>query len=299
MRRLLHSKVGQFALEDLETVLALVLGLVVLALVIFNQLNSTRTLVGVVSALLVAVSFGLLRDQWRREKLLGRIEGLVAGFESEKAWEALVVDCAWDIDATDGSHASACTKRLLRFVRDEVLTIYEFSQTAGKTTSLITKGAFGDEAEMPLRVLCEDFPGPLGRMYRIISLAGVRRRGDQLRFQSDRVLEGSFLKDRESVSFTPEASTDQLVMSVTWPKDREPTGVWLERKGERQHVIRDVRNNGEGRRTYRCQFSRPSLGEPIAIVWDWKSSAGSGPIGSGGPVRDADSNAAPDDAKAE
>jgi hypothetical protein len=277
MRRLLHSKAGQFALEDLETVAILVLGTVVLALAIFDLLGSTRALVGVFSALLIAVSFGLLRDRLRREKLLGRIEGLVAGFESEKAWEVLAVDCAWDIDAADGSHATACTKRLLRFVRDEVLTIYEFSRSAGKTTSLLAKGAFGDEAERPLPVLCEDFPGPLGRMYRIISLAGVRRRGDQLRYQSDRVLKGSFLEDRENVSFTPEAPTDRLVLSVTWPKDRGPTGVWLERNNERQHVIGDVKDNGEGRRTYRCEISRPSLGEPIAIVWDWVSVAGGGP----------------------
>ncbi|HUA75463.1 MAG TPA: hypothetical protein VL988_11950 [Solirubrobacteraceae bacterium] len=257
-----------------------------LALVIFDQLDSTRTLVGVFSGLLIAVSFGLLRDQWRREKLLSRIEGLVAGFESEKAWEALDVDCAWSIESADGSRASACTKRTLRFVRDEVLTIYEFSQSAGKTTSPITKGAFGDEAERALPVLCEDFPGPLGRMYRIISLEGVRRRGDQLKIQSDRVLENSFLEDRESVSFTPEVPTDRLALSVTWPKDRNPTGVWIEREGERQHVIRDVKENSEGRVTYRCEFSSPSLGEPIAIAWDWTSltneGAGAGSGAQGG-----------------
>jgi hypothetical protein len=270
--RLQRPKLGQFLLDDMETVVALALGVAVLVLAVFNDLSSTATLLAVFSGLLIAVSFGMLRDRWRREALVARVESLVAGLESEKAWEALEVDCAWDIDTLDGSHASASTKRKLRFARDEVLTVYEFSHSAGSTQKPTCVGRFGDEAPRKLDVLDEEFPGPLGRRYRIISLDGIRRRGDQAVIQTDRELIDSFREDRESVSFTPEVSTDKLKMSVTWPVGGAPTGVWLETKGERQHVIGDVKPNANNRSVYVCEFTRPSLGYPIAIVWEWKPS---------------------------
>lgn len=136
---------------------------------------------------------------------------------------------------------------------------------------------------VPLPIIQRDFPGPDMRLYRLVSLQGVRGRGEIMMFGSKRTLKNHFLEPQEVVSKEVSVPTSRIRMRVSWPAGRKPTAIWIERTGkpptsvgvgrltrvhDQQRDLRHWRGRMVGWRHDEL-IQDPKLGERITLRWIW------------------------------
>ena len=239
--------------------------------VVFTYLGARNQLKGdeltqAASVLLGALSFVIFRERWERAKASESVERAVASFGIEKPWQVLDEILTWDIRSP--SSASTVSQRDIRFLGTEVFTIHEFERgTSGSVTQRRARGAVRGEQLQPLQVVEPGILGPEGRVYHVIVLDGMRRRGDRMDLRYERQLTNSFLADRENVGVVVQNEIDRLVVRVQWPDGKRPTSVRLERPDrESKSLEPKIRS---GRATIQETIDHPELGDVINITWTW------------------------------
>jgi len=228
----------------------------------------TEATVGVLAVL----SATLVRDRWRRERLGEAVQDVLAVSRTGKPWEVLSAEFSWELFDAEGRRAQARSNKVVRFLQDEVLTIYEFSRPDGRVTEHVCKGSLlGERLKRDLPVMHDGFPGPRNRRYRIISLENVMRRGQRMEIESVRTLNDSFLLPHESVMVEIEVPTDEITMSITWPADRVPNKVQFARDDEPVTTVgSDLHRLPDGRNRFDHRVSGSiEMGEHFVVSWDW------------------------------
>ena len=224
-------------------------------------------------ALLGVLAIVIFRERWERTKAVEGVERALNVATAVKPWRVLNAKMTWELVAQDGSLAIATTEKDLRIEQDEVFAIHEWhSRPIGEVTRHEFFGRPAGEATFrPLRMMLEDLPGPGGRTYRIISLEGLWRRGQRLTYRSERDLKDFFKEPRESIAVVIEVPTDEITITVIWPKEKKPYAVELERSGRVAEPIdaSSLKGAGKGRVKHVERISAPKLGEKITISWQW------------------------------
>ena len=261
---------GRYLLDYLELVLAAVLAIVVSFLALKDEI-STKGLIQATVLLLVALAISVIRERAERRALGAHIENTLLLVAADKPWQVLDEQLVWDLSAPDGSYAKAFAKRELQFMQDEVLSVYEYqNRPPGKVLSHVCHGGQRGGPMINLPIIQKDFPGPAGRVYRLISLQRVWGKGEIMAFESERELENHFLGSSELVAKEIPVPTARVSMRVIWPLDRKPKALWVERSGRAPVNISLGRlKDSEGRWSYEEVVEDPKLGEKIIVRWDW------------------------------
>lgn len=244
---------------------------VVAALGLSEQLKGTHVSEATLGVL-AALSAGLIRERVRRDQFGDAVRGVLAMTDTKAPWEALEAEYNWELLDEHGTRAAASSRKILRFLQTQTLTIYEFSGVPGSVSDHRCRGRWPREApwrELP--IMRDDYPGLKGRRYTIVSLEGAMGRGQTLEVLSTRELANTFPEIHEYVQVSVEVPTGELVMSVIWPSERKPSNVWFE-QGTDDAVPAPgsaIRTLGDGRSQYTHKVSRPEPGDTITISWDW------------------------------
>jgi hypothetical protein len=259
------TRLGHFALDYLDLLLAAILALLFSLLGAFNQLKGDG-LTQAAIALLGVLSLVVFRERWERGKAVASINRAVESMGAPRQWQVLDETLTWNIRSRNS--AESISERDLRFLGAEVFTIQEFERgTSGSVTQRRCEGAAPGHPLQPLRVLEPGMLGPEGRMYYVVCLESVWRRGDRMRLRYERQLTNSFLADRENVGKQVQVETDRLVMRVAWPRKEPPTEIRLERTGGHSELLHPEML--DGRATVQQTIDSPRLGEVINISWTW------------------------------
>jgi hypothetical protein len=263
--------VGQVLLDYFELVLAGALAAVVSVLALMDEIGS-KELVQATVALLVALAIAIIRERRERRAMSERVEAAVRLASADKPWQVLDEKLVWDLSDPDGKYATASTQKELQFMQDEVLSVYEYQyKPQGTVVSHTCRGGPRGEPKTELPIIQTDFPGPDSKVYRLISLQRVWRRGEIMEFESERVLADHFLDTHERVSKEVSVPTARVSMRVEWPPGRRPGAVWVERTGKplRNVPLSNLRRMGRDRCCYEEILQAPTIGERISLKWDW------------------------------
>jgi hypothetical protein len=179
-------------------------------------------------------------------------------------YEVLDADIVWDIERVDGSAVVERKRFDVRFLQDNLICWIDY--------------AFGD-GELLAEYRCS--PGKLvdvidvadGRKWLVVSLGGMRNRGDRETLTTARLIKDGWTKDREWVSFEIIEPTRQYALTVRFPRGRPCSAAWLRRRGKRDEekldLERSVRWLDDGRSELKFAASRPALGDAVTVIWDW------------------------------
>lgn len=264
-----RARAVRLVLEYLDLIAAAAVALVAIVLGFAHVLEGDD-LTEVVVLLLAALAVTMIRERFLRDRALQEVTDLSTVAHSGKSWEILNATHTWDIQ-DDGS-ADVRSVKELRFLQDEVISVYEFYNPTGSSTDPECTGGAVGGYQKKLKVLHTNFPGPKGRRYRIISLEGMWHRGQRMTFTVARSLSDCFVEEHESVGVEVEIPTDYLTLKVVWPQNRVPHAVQLER-ADRLTLIKgeDLPVDSGGRRSYEVEVPQPALHEAILIGWDWET----------------------------
>jgi hypothetical protein len=260
----------RFVLKYLELLLALVLAVIVGYLSLKGEIH-TEELTQATVALLVAIAIAVVRERTERESLVTRMKQVAELAKADRCWRVLDERLVWDLSRTDGSYAKATAEKELQFMQDEVFSIYEYQyKSPGRVLTHVCEGGVKGEPMATLPIIQDDFPGLEGRVYRLISLQRIWRRGEVMAFRSERELENHFLGSHEDVAKEVSVPTARLSMRVVWPAGKKPTALWLERSDKPLVNIPLVRmRQVDGRWSYEEAIRDPRLNEKIILKWDW------------------------------
>jgi hypothetical protein len=262
------SSFGRFLLDYLELLFAGVLGVVAGVLGLAGDLHGDHLTEATV-ALIGVLAFAVIRERFQRHQLGERIDKSVGLLDATKPWQVLYEDLKWDLESR--TEATATMQKELLIAQDEVFAIYEYQYTApGADLIRQYQGGMKGGPLQDLPMIHENFPGPDGRFYRLISLERICRAGEIMRIESLRRLQGRFPGTRENVSKEVAMQTTRLSIEVVWPPNLKPRAVWIQRTDQPDQMINLSRLKRSGNRwRYKEDFPTPQPGERIALVWDW------------------------------
>lgn len=263
-------------LEYVDLLLALVGAAVVAILGLTGDFNEEH-LAEATLLVLAAISATLVRDRFRRDRLVQTMDATFRSTTAGLPWQVLKSEHTWDISTFDGSMATVTLKRLLRFLVDEVVAIHEVvRQGDGTLVSCESCGGRPGGAMKKLVAGTEidgDRPGSPKR--RILQVGEMSRRGERFETITTQTLSGAFLKPREDAAVVVRQPTDEVFMKVVWPAGRAPRSVSLTvnrgfgNRGPTEDVIGSLRTD-RGRKKFERSFPDPQVGDEYVIHWDWE-----------------------------
>ena len=208
------KRLSSFLGEYFDLLLAVAGGVLVAILGLTGQIAGVH-LEAATLAILAALSAGLVRERWKRDRLGDAVRDVLNLTTATAPWEALEADYSWELLDDKGVKAAASSRKLLRFLQTETLTIYEFSGAAGSVSAHHCEGRSPKSRHWKnLPVMRRDFPGRQGRTYAIISLEGTMDRGQTLEVHSKRELTNTFRNDHEYVKVAVEVPTGEMKLSL-------------------------------------------------------------------------------------
>jgi hypothetical protein len=248
------------------------LGAVVVAILGLTDQIKGAHLAEATLVVLAALCAGLVRERWRRDRLGDSVRDVLAMTDVQAPWEALEAEHIWEIFDDKGSKAAASSRKVLRFLQTQTLTIHEFSGVPGSVSAHHCEGRWPRSAAWRnLPVMRDDYPGRQGQRYTIVSLEGAMVRGQMLEVCSTRDLAGTFPEEHEYVKVSVEVPTGELDMCMIWPAARSPKNIWIEQGSKPASEIPKsaIEKLQDGRTRFTHKVSRPAVGDTITLSWDW------------------------------
>jgi hypothetical protein len=227
------------------------LGLIALGAGLFTAFGPTGPISFVAGFVLMLAALGLffLFYVWNRH--LG-------------PYEVLHGRNVWDIQTSDGSLVTEEKEFAVRWLQDNVFSWCDYAWGDGEIVAdySCSPGKFVDEIDIEDR-----------RKWLVISLGGMRNRGDREVLRTRRLIRNGFLNSREWLTFEIVEPTKEFELVIRFPKDRPCTRAWLRRRGIRREreldLDRYMRAAEGGRQELVVSGQRPSLGDSFTINWNW------------------------------
>ena len=187
---------------------------------------------------------------------------LLQGFAIEGMYEVLEYESTLELKDKKGLHATFRKRQKVRYLQDNIIAYQD--------------QAWGD-GEILLNYRCS--PGipvdryrPGNKFYILISLRGVKNRGDEDEFHIEWKMHKSFLRRHEQWETEINHPTRHLVVYAVFPKKRPPLRVVLiEDTRHRSSVLQDSaqRQLPDGRWQVEWQTEQPRLHERYILAWEW------------------------------
>jgi hypothetical protein len=171
------------------------------------------------------------------------------------------------LDLRDRDRATVRVTEQLRFTRNDVSTITDWSQGDGEVVRY--KGQWRrseNEAWLPAQMI-HKFPIRNGEKV-IYSLDEEHCRGDELYWYVERDAVGRFPNAHEAVSLEARTKSDHpRLMYITWPPDAAPSHVELRFDGQPARTLSTRRKNG--RAYVEEKIVGLPVGKVVKIAWTW------------------------------
>jgi hypothetical protein len=206
----------------------------------------------------------LLRDRVGRDNL-AKLEQLAGDAISDRPYEVVWQNNHWDL--RDRHHTTVKVTEQVRFTRNDVSTLADWSQGPGEVTRYDAKWRRSRREKWIDATKIHTFPIRNGEKV-IFSLEEEHCRGDMLDWTVERDAVGRFPTAHESVSLEARTSSDHpRVMQITWPQDAVPTHVEIRFKGQPARTIATKRKRG--RPFVEEKIAGLAIGESVEIAWTW------------------------------
>jgi hypothetical protein len=259
----LLARASRVARDAPEPLIAITLGVVFTALGLLHAVDG-ETLSEVSLLVLSALALSVIKDRSSRDTVSEKLEQLdvdVRSLLSKGPYHVLQYTAAVDI-RDRGAEAHFTRTKRVRFDQDGVLAVLDYLGATG-TSEMVTC------TPKPLKRVAEIRDG--ARTKALISLGRAWNRGEQLEFTVQARVADSFMEDREDLTVDVTEPMDRLVVSLTWPGDREVENVFVERFRKMELVEpSNLTATPDGRPWYVRTFDHPEIGETISVVWDWR-----------------------------
>jgi hypothetical protein len=264
----------------LDTVAALVGGVIAIILVATGGAESPKDLASITLGVLTVVAFSLVVERSLRFKStdeiaevrdqLGEIRKEVEMthqtllvMDSGTPYQVVESDTTWDIK-DDGSVFVKRRKRL-RFSQEDVVTVVDWVKGDGTVDEI----KYRPSAEgSPIHTYVND-----GRKFSLIALDRPYRREEELDFVTERTVKDCFVKTPDRTIVVPLEATSVVKMRVVWPPAHPPRAVRHFRRTdterEKPSTIQTTPRE-DGRTEAVIEAQRPTLGERVCIEWDWE-----------------------------
>lgn len=270
-RRVHHGRLASSMIwiaERLDTLAALAAGVVAVCLGILGAVSGDELTTATLGVLTV-VAFSLVRGRNLRlstgtqlSEVRRDLQHLQTAVSTGAPYHLVLHEVRWDLKA-DGS-AQSVSRRRLRFLQNEVVSIADWSQGDGMLAS--------DARYLPGSAVHPYSHN--GRRYQLIALDRVYARGEELDFKVERDINGVFPSSPDRAGVLTLDPTTTLKIVVRWPVDRPARNVRLKRLDPAQQVkstqdvTKDLRKE-DGRQFYCIEEPEPILGGRTIIEWDW------------------------------
>lgn len=246
---------------DAALVIAVAFG-VVLAEVVGSP--SRGVIDSAILGLLGVTAFVLLRDRGGRDDL-GDIRKLAGDAVSDRPYEVVWQNNHWDLK--DRDRTTVRVTEQLRFTRNDVSTITDWSQGDGKVERYEGQWRRSEnEPWLPAKMI-HKFSIRNGEKV-IYSLDEEHCRGDELYWCVKRDAIGRFPNPNEAVSLEARTKSDHpRVMYITSPPDASPSHVEIRFEGQPARTLSIKRKNG--RAYVEEKIVGLPVGKAVKIAWTW------------------------------
>lgn len=177
-------------------------------------------------------------------------------------YEILDYDSTLQLADPQGKRAILTRRERIRFLQDNVVAIHDHAWGDGDLFA-----SYKCQPGVPVDIY-ED-----GSKYNIlISLRETKRKGDTLDLWIERIIEGGFTQRNEWLETEVDHWTDQMKLSIVFPKDRHCKRATLSRrKTDKTFRLPQDRfallPNGDQKLTWSTH--RPSLHDCYTVKWVW------------------------------
>lgn len=246
---------------DAALVIAVALG-VVIAEVVGSP--STEVVDSAILGLLGVTAIVLLRDRVGRDDL-DDVRKLAGDAISDRPYEVVWQNNHWDLK--DRNRATVKVTEQLRFTRNDVSTITDWSQGDGEVVRYEGQWRRSEsEAWLPAQMI-HKFPIRNGEKV-IYSLDEEHCRGDELYWYVERDAVGRFPNAHEAVSLEARTKSDHpRLMYITWPLDAAPSHVEIRFEGQPARTLSTKSKNG--RAYVEEKIVGLPVGKVVKIAWTW------------------------------
>jgi hypothetical protein len=254
---------GRFIWKNADAFLVIVVGFGVVVAEIVGK-PSTDVVDSAILGLLGVTAIILLRDRVGRDDL-DDLRRLAGDAISDRPYDIVRQHNHWDL--VDRKRTTVSVKEQLRFTRNDVSTIADWSTGDGEVVRYDGKwkrpnGGGWIEAKM-----IHKFPIRNGEKV-IYSLEEEHCRGDMLDWFVEREAVGRFPTAHESVSLSARTKSNHpRVMKITWPEGVNPTNIELRFVGQAARPL--YARTEDGRRFVEETINELAVGESVEIAWTW------------------------------
>ncbi len=210
---------------------------------------------------LVTLLFGLpwveiTAEVWKIGKKLWR------GWANEGMYEVLEYNVTYELKDVKGREAHFHKQEKVRYVQDNIISYQDQAWGEGEIllNYLCSPGVKADEYQLGHKTLI------------LISLQGMKRRGDTDEFNIEWDLRNAFLRPSEYCEVEISHRTKKLSIQVVFPKSRPPRqALIIENTRRKTHVLGQeaVRKLPDGRWRVEWRTDHPRLYERYILKWDW------------------------------
>ncbi|MFI4977993.1 MAG: hypothetical protein ACHQC8_04860 [Solirubrobacterales bacterium] len=200
---------------------------------------------------------------------VAKIERTVEALTSSDVYEILDHEAEWDIVASDGSLAYGRKHKKLRFNQQDVVSIYELTETSGGRPGRVEDWTFDPDIIQKVGTLSVG-----GEDHILLSLGTRYQRNDELDYTSTRTIRDLFTDDQNRVSHRVRERTSRLRLRVAWPQDATPRHVRIEEVmpgGDAK--VEEFKGSDlqidEGRPFVQRSYERPPRDHKVVITW-WR-----------------------------
>lgn len=185
---------------------------------------------------------------------------LIVGERFKSPYEIIDEQHEWDIVNPSGALVIHRKKMRLRFLQDNVATVYENIWGDGRCHWLhCDPGVFVDEFKTA------------GKVFKLISLREIRGRGDEQDFAVSCEWRDAFTSEAEWVQVQTGHPTNTLTIRIIFPAGRPSRRVTVNRTSDPNARVLSVDHFEEvsGRQVVTWSPNRPKAGETHTVRWVW------------------------------
>jgi hypothetical protein len=211
-----------------------------------------------------AIALSLLRGRGNRD--LNALTQLAGDAISDRPYEIIWQKNHWDL--IDRDHAFVKSTELLRFTRNDVATIADWSRGPGRIESARAKWRRSHDNQWIEAREIHAFHVRRGGDKTIYCFEEEHNRGDMLEWSVEHNFLGRFPNRNESVGFEARTRSEHpRIMRITWPADAPPMNVELryEREAARELQPREK----DGRAYVEEKVPGLGIGQSVEISWNW------------------------------
>lgn len=223
-----------------------------------SEAENTRSslLVRIAAILLGSPWVELAAEAWK----LGR--KILRGLANEGMYEVLEYESVLELQDVEGKRATFKKRKRVRYLQNNIIAYQDYGWGDGEQFQgyRANPGVPVDRYKIGYKT------------YILLSLRGVRNRGDADEFHIQWKIRNGFLKPDGFWETDVSSRTKQMQMSVVFPKSRPPRNIRLVEHNLRRtkHLETDkITQLPDGRWQATWEVQNPRLYEHYILRWDW------------------------------